>query len=132
LRRFGAVVLISVLVIILGLGPLLCGTRRDDVKAGLKVWQKRIDRKGCGDLLIELRANRHLAGPKLFALLIGNTAELVGLQLPLEITIEYFCSEPPVANPVDRGLHKLRVDADDRDTLLTGPGQDVIAPRDAD
>ena len=100
--------------------------RRDHVKAGLQIRQQRIDWERGRDFFVELRRNGHRAGPKLLALLVRDLLQLIGLELALEIAVQHLGCEPPVADAVDRGLHRLGVDADNRDALLADARQDVV------
>ena len=133
LRGLGAVVLaLSLGVRVPGrLHRFVGRTRRDHIKPGLQVRQQRVDRKRGRNLLVELGDNRHLARPKLLALLVRDLLQLVGLELLLEIAVQHLGREPAVADAVDRGFHELRIDGDDGDALLAGLGQHVVAAQNA-
>ncbi len=92
----------------------------EDVDARRHLRHRLGDREGGGDLGVELFFDLELAGPNLFALLVGDVVEAVLVEIALEIVAEHVVDQAAVADPVDGHVDRVRIHRNERDALLTG------------
>ena len=110
---------------IIGLGRAANRLGRHEIDAWRKIAHRLVDREGRRDLSIELLLDLELALPHARTALAGDAFELIGTQVALEILADHGVEQIAIADPVDRDLHRVRIDADDRNAALAGARQHV-------
>ena len=100
--------------------------RGEHIDAGLELRHRLGDGKVGGDLGVQRSlVDRHLAGPHLIALLLGDVVQAVAVEVPLEVAAEHGVDQIAVADAVDRDLDLVGVDADEGNALLPGLRQHI-------
>ena len=110
---------------IIGLGRAADRQGRHEINTRRKVAHGLVDRECRRDLGVELLLDLELAFPHARPALAGDTLELIGTQIAMEIVADDGVEQIAVADPVDRDLYRSRVDADDWNAALAGTWQHI-------
>ena len=115
------------LPVITGNDVLRLGGHR--IEAGSELLHGLIERKSGGHFCVELGLDRQFAVPDFRASLVGQPLGLIAAQIALELIAQKRIEEVPISDPIDRKHHRLGVDAENGNALLTGARQNIGLPR---
>ena len=104
---------------------LIGGRRGQHIDAGLQRRQNLVHGEVGGDLLVQLLVDLKRAGPQSLARLVGDLLKIVGVEVALELAADHGIDQIAVADPVDCHRHRIGIDADQGDALLSGLGQHI-------
>ena len=101
------------------------GLGHHHVDAGRELRKRLADREGRGDVGIEHLLDLHLSLPDLRAPLLGQTADVVAVEVALEVAPDHGVDEVAIADAINLECDRRGIDADDRNAELSGAGQHI-------